>query len=254
MFVLLDKPKCHTSFDCIRKLQKLYWKKIYERAIKIGHAWTLDPMATWLMIIAIGKSTKQLWTLTGLSKTYTTTIDFSQATDTRDIEAWWWKAQRTNDIRNVYSRALEVTKKYNQSQNVAFIPQKTSFDDFLTVSSKRWYSFTKENTIPTKEQIVWVLNSFIAREEFLLTPFSAKKVEGKKLYEYARAWDPILKYSPMRVLSYELLSYTFPEVTIRFEVWSWTYIRTLWFELWKALGWWGVLTTLRREKVWKRSI
>jgi tRNA U55 pseudouridine synthase TruB len=115
--------------------------------------------------------------------------------------------------------------------------------------AKWWYSFSSSRKIPTESQIQEVLDWFIDRKEFLLTPFSAKKIEWKKLYEYARAWNPILKSSSMSVINAKLIEYSFPLVTVQFEVWSWTYIRSLGFELWKALGRWGILTELRRERV-----
>ncbi len=54
MLLLIEKPSGYTSFDLIRKLKRLY------QGEKIGHAGTLDPLATGLMIVAIGKDTKRL--------------------------------------------------------------------------------------------------------------------------------------------------------------------------------------------------
>lgn len=78
--VLIDKPKGITSFDVIRHLRaKLDMKKM-------GHAGTLDPNATGLMIIALGDSTKELQNLLKLPKVYETEILFGIRTDTGDIE------------------------------------------------------------------------------------------------------------------------------------------------------------------------
>jgi tRNA pseudouridine55 synthase len=152
-------------------------------------------------------------------------------------------------VWNAESRTPKVTKKINHWEKVPFVEMDVSDQALLNTASQWWYDFSKNSDVPTEEEIQQVLKSFVLREEFLLTAFSAKKVDGKKLYEYARAWTPILKNSPMHVISCELLSYSFPEVTVRFEVWSGTYIRSLWFELGKALGRWWVLTQLRREKI-----
>ena len=230
MFLLLDKPKWRTSFDCIRKLQRLYGKKIYDKKVKIWHAGTLDPMATGLMIMALWKSTKQLWSLIGLDKVYTATIDLSQMTDTWDADPC------------------------ERSEKIDYRVENAECRKGSDVHKKRWYHLGDKKIIPTKEDIEKVLESFTHRREFLLTPFSAKKIEGKKLYEYARAWNPILKSSAMQVIKAKLIEYTFPLVKVRFEVWSWTYIRSLGFELGKALGWWGILTELRRESVGTYSL
>ena len=80
-FVKLDKPKGITSFGVIARLRKLTGVK------KIGHAGTLDPMATGLMIVAIGKNyTKQLGQFLGMEKTYEGEITFGSETDTYDAE------------------------------------------------------------------------------------------------------------------------------------------------------------------------
>lgn len=80
-FLKVDKPKGITSFGVIARLRKLTGVK------KIGHAGTLDPMATGLMIVAIGKNyTKQLGQFLGMDKTYEGEITFGSETDTYDAE------------------------------------------------------------------------------------------------------------------------------------------------------------------------
>ena len=56
--ILLDKPERCTSFDLVAKI-KTYIRKNYKQKIKVGHAGTLDPMASGLMIVCIGKFTKK---------------------------------------------------------------------------------------------------------------------------------------------------------------------------------------------------
>ena len=77
--LLIDKPKGITSFDIIRQLRKKLGIK------KMGHAGTLDPLATGLMIIGVGDGTKKLKDLIGLDKTYIAEILFGKKTDTGDI-------------------------------------------------------------------------------------------------------------------------------------------------------------------------
>ena len=66
----------------MRKIKRLY------RGEKVGHAGTLDPMATGLLIIALGKDTKKLKHFVGLDKIYLATIDFSKKSDTWDLDFW----------------------------------------------------------------------------------------------------------------------------------------------------------------------
>lgn len=78
--LLVDKPKGITSFDVIRKLRK----KLNIR--KMGHAGTLDPLATGLLLIGVGDGTKKLKDLIGLPKTYETEILLGRSTTTGDME------------------------------------------------------------------------------------------------------------------------------------------------------------------------
>lgn len=78
--LLINKPKGITSFDVIRRLRKKLNIK------KIGHAGTLDPMATGLMIVGVGKGTKKLTELVKLDKTYEAEILIGLSTDSADME------------------------------------------------------------------------------------------------------------------------------------------------------------------------
>jgi len=78
--LFIDKPKGITSFDVIRILRK----KLDVR--KMGHAGTLDPMASGLLIIAIGDATKELTKLIGLPKTYEAEVLLGKKTDSADLE------------------------------------------------------------------------------------------------------------------------------------------------------------------------
>jgi tRNA pseudouridine55 synthase len=79
-YILIDKPSGVTSFDCIRRLRTVL------PGVKMGHAGTLDPAATGLMIIALGRSTKRLSELLGLPKSYEAFVRLGVATDTGDAD------------------------------------------------------------------------------------------------------------------------------------------------------------------------
>ncbi len=83
--LLVDKPKGITSYDVIRRLKRMMKESGLQKLPKIGHAGTLDPMATGLMIIGIGQGTKKLNEYLKLPKTYEAEITFGTKTDTGDI-------------------------------------------------------------------------------------------------------------------------------------------------------------------------
>lgn len=144
MFVCIDKPTGYTSYDIVEKVKRIYTGE------KVGHGGTLDPMATGLLVIGIGKDTKQLARFLDAKKTYHATIDFSKASDTWDM-----------DYRKDYTEYVISDGKIQK-------------DD-------------KRKSFPSRETVEEYLQEMITTTVFPLTPFSAKKVNGKKLYEYARA-------------------------------------------------------------------
>lgn len=83
--LLIDKPAGATSFDCIRILRRKWNEEFGKRAPKMGHAGTLDPMATGLMLVGVGAGTKELSKLLKLDKEYETEILLGVSTDTGDI-------------------------------------------------------------------------------------------------------------------------------------------------------------------------
>ena len=78
--IVVNKPKGITSFDVIRKLKKILKTK------KIGHTGTLDPLATGVMLMCVGKATKLASDLEAKDKVYISDFDIGYATDTYDIE------------------------------------------------------------------------------------------------------------------------------------------------------------------------
>ena len=88
--LLVDKPLEWTSFDVVNKIRHTlrYTLDIgKKRKVKVGHAGTLDPMATGLLLVCTGKYTKQINQLTGLPKSYTGTIKLGASTPSYDIES-----------------------------------------------------------------------------------------------------------------------------------------------------------------------
>ncbi len=84
--LLVDKPLEWTSFQVVNKIHWLIRKQYDIKKIKVGHAGTLDPLATGLLLICTGKKTKEIQGLIGTDKTYTGTICLGATTPSYDLE------------------------------------------------------------------------------------------------------------------------------------------------------------------------
>ena len=104
------------------------------------------------------------------------------------------------------------------------------------------------------EKLKNILDSYIPAANLQVPSYSAKKVKWKKLYDEARAWNHIEMFRDMKIYWYEILDYSFPVLKIKLDVWSWTYIRSIAYDIWKKLQVGGILTSLRRTKIWDFDI
>ena len=84
--ILIDKPLHWSSFQAVNKLKWAIIKKYHLKKFKIGHAGTLDPLATGLLILCTGKHTKLISSLQDAPKTYTGTIALGATTPSYDLE------------------------------------------------------------------------------------------------------------------------------------------------------------------------
>lgn len=83
---LIDKPLTWTSFAVVNKLRHRLTRLFKNKKYKVGHAGTLDPLATGLLIVCFGKMTKQIDSFMGLPKAYTGTIKLGETTPSYDAE------------------------------------------------------------------------------------------------------------------------------------------------------------------------
>ena len=170
--ILINKEKGLTSRDVVNQVSKKLKIK------KVGHAGTLDPIATGLLVIGVGNATKILDLLTLDQKEYIATVSIGIQTDTYDITGNILKKQEN----------YQLDKK------------------------------TLENT----------LNSFLGSYEQEVPKYSAVKINGKKLYEYARKQEEIeLPKRLVTIYQIELLNYNDSEFTFKTLVSKGTYIRSL---------------------------
>jgi len=192
-FINIYKPKGWTSFDVVAKLRRLTGIK------QIGHTGTLDPFATGVLPVCIGKATKLIEYLPD-DKEYIATVQFGANTDTYDLEG-------------------EITQKFD--------------------------------TRITAKEVEAALKSFDGEIEQIPPIYSAIKVNGKKLYDYARKGQEV-EIKPRRVNIYEIKLQDFDEekqaAVIKVACSKGTYIRSIAYDLGKILHSGGHLIALERTK------
>lgn len=139
MVLLVDKPLGWTSFDVVNKIRFALKKKLGLKKFKVGHAGTLDPMATGLLIICTGKYTKLLTDLTGLSKTYTGTIFLGATTASFDAET---PVNQTFSTDHITPALIEEKR----TQFIGKIEQMPPQFSALKVGGKPAYVYAREGT------------------------------------------------------------------------------------------------------------
>lgn len=194
---LVDKPLKWTSFDVVNKMRWLIRKQANIKKIKVGHAGTLDPLATGLLVICVGKMTKQIQHLQADDKTYTGTIHLGQTTPSFDLET-----------EPVDDRPI----------------------DHLT-----------------KADLTGAARTFEGEQLQQPPIFSAKKVDGKRAYDYARKGQEVdVPRNLVRIERFDLLSVELPEVEFEVKCSKGTYLRSLANDFGEKLGCGGYLKSLRR--------
>lgn len=193
--LLIDKPSGLTSRDVVNKVGRCLGTK------KIGHTGTLDPLATGVMVLCVGKYTKLVEMLTSYNKTYEACIVLGIKTDTLDITG------NVLEERNVNISSQEI------------------------LSTLKKFEGTYNQEVPI---------------------YSAVKINGKKLYEYARENKTInLPKRLVNIFKIELISDVKQEngktiFSIRCNVSKGTYIRSLINDIALSLNTIGVMKELRR--------
>jgi len=197
--LIVDKPKGITSHDVVDLIRRRFGFK------KVGHGGTLDPMATGVLVMLIGKATKLSSLFLSGNKEYVATMMLGATSDTGDALG-----------------------------KVAPTGRETALDEGL---------------------IRGVFKSFSG--EILQRPpaYSALKVKGKKLYQYARK-GIFVEVAPRLIVirDMEILEIALPEITFRVECSKGTYIRQLSADIGDKLGCGAHLVALRRTRSGKFSI
>ena len=104
--LLINKPLDWTSFDVVNKLRYQLKRKLNVKKLKVGHAGTLDPLATGLLIICTGKLTKQIDQIQAQEKEYTGVITLGGTTPSYDLET---KIEQTFDCSSITEEEIRKT-------------------------------------------------------------------------------------------------------------------------------------------------
>ena len=134
---LIDKPLDWTSFDVVNKIRWNIRKAYNLKKIKVGHAGTLDPKATGLLLVCTGKWTKRIDEFQAQEKTYTGTIKLGVTTPTYDLESEENETFPTNHITEEIIR--EATKQF-VGESEQFPPMHSA----VKVDGKRLYELARE--------------------------------------------------------------------------------------------------------------
>lgn len=190
--IVIDKPKGITSRDVVNNVCKSLNTK------KIGHTGTLDPIATGVLVLCVGKATKLVEVLTSNDKEYVATVKLGILTDTLDTDG-------------------KVLKK--------------------------------QETFVDKNELLNILNSFVGTYNQSVPIYSAVKINGKKLYEYAREGIEVkLPKRMVEIKNIELLEFSNDSYKFKVNVSKGTYIRSLIKDINDKLGVIGVMSDLRRTR------
>lgn len=209
--VLIDKPSGWTSHDVVARLRKLAGTR------RVGHAGTLDPMATGLLLIGVNAATKLLTFLVGENKTYEATIRLGAATITDDKESEFTTVASQDAVRALTVSGLESALKALRGP----IDQVPSSVSAIKVDGERAYAKVRSgDEVKLKARPVTIHRFEVIGEPRLV-------IDGENTF---LDFDAIIDCS------------------------SGTYIRALARDLGAALGVGGHLTALRRTKIGSYSI
>ena len=169
---LIDKPLDWTSFDVVNKIR---WniRKAYDlKKIKVGHAGTLDPKATGLLLVCTGKMTKSIDQLQAQEKTYTGTIKLGVTTPTYDLES---EEDQTFPIDHITEELIHETTK----QFIGEIQQFPPMHSAIKVDGKRLYELAREGQeIERKSRTITIYDFKITKIDMPYVDFECNCSKG----------------------------------------------------------------------------
>lgn len=175
-FLLIDKQPNWTSFDICSKTKTIFNIK------KVGHTGTLDPFATGLLIIALGKCTKLIPYLEKAKKTYVTTIEFGKTSETLDPESEITTIPYPDTPPS--KTELEKILKDNFYGNIEQIPPQFSA---IKINGKRSYELARKGeTVKLSIRQTTILHTEILNYEFPLLKIKLEVAAGFYVRSFAR--------------------------------------------------------------------
>ena len=164
--LLIDKPLMWTSFQVVNKLRWEIRQRFNIKKIKVGHAGTLDPLATGLLIICTGKQTKEIHIYQGQIKEYTGTITLGATTPSYDLET---EIDQTFTTEHITEDLLKETTK----QFIGDIQQKPPIFSAIKKDGKRLYELAR------KGETTEISARTVTIAEFEITNIDLPKVDFK---------------------------------------------------------------------------
>ena len=179
--LLIDKPLNWTSFQVVNKIRWLIKQQFSIKKIKVGHAGTLDPLATGLLILCTGKFTKKIETYQAQVKEYTGTITLGATTPSYDLES---EIDEKFDISGISE--ADILK--NTQQFLGKIQQQPPIFSALKQNGKRLYEYAREGSkIEIPSRAVTITEFEITKIELPCIEF--RIVCGKGTYIRSLAHD-----------------------------------------------------------------
>lgn len=170
--LLIDKPLGWSSFDVVRRVKYLIREKYHLKKIKVGHAGTLDPLATGLLIICTGKLTKKISEIQMQEKTYTGTITLGGTTPSYDLET---QIDSYYETKHITEELIEKTKR----KFIGKINQKPPIFSALKKGGERLYKKARRGeNISVESREIYVRQFNITSIKKLNVNFEIKCAKG----------------------------------------------------------------------------
>jgi len=170
--LLIDKPLRWTSFDVVNKIRYTLKKKIGIKKIKVGHAGTLDPLATGLLIIAIGKDTKLINNYQDLDKEYSGSMTLGATTESFDAE---FEPSRFYDVDHITKELIESTRK----SFIGYIEQVPPKFSALKIKGESAYKLARKGvSFEIKKRVVHIHKFDVQLVDERLVDFEVKCQKG----------------------------------------------------------------------------
>jgi tRNA pseudouridine55 synthase len=239
--LFVHKPKGPTSHDVVARLRRLL------RTRRIGHAGTLDPMAEGVLVCAVGQAARILPWLTGLPKEYVAEMLLGAHSDTYDAEGRVVLGQPTEKDEG---GRMKDEEEGNKGENADLSAASSDLHPSSFILHPSDAECLAVASGVTAEAIGEALHHFLGHIQQAAPPYSAIKVAGRHLYDYARRGEEVpVKVRDVWVERLELLRYLPPRATFLARIGSGTYIRSLAHDTGRMLGCGAVLTKLVRTRV-----